>query len=75
MVHSIRLKSGTRKVSPPNPSFMNDDQLGEYRQTSHGSNRRIESSLAEGRMLVQWSIIILFQSLSVKGVLLCDGTD
>ncbi|EAS31612.2 LIM domain-containing protein [Coccidioides immitis RS] len=30
MVHSIRFKSGTRKVSPPNPTFMDDDQLAHY---------------------------------------------
>ncbi|EEP80964.1 predicted protein [Uncinocarpus reesii 1704] len=30
MVHSIRLKTGSRKVSPPNPTFMNDDQLAYY---------------------------------------------
>ncbi|WEW55729.1 hypothetical protein PRK78_001162 [Emydomyces testavorans] len=30
MVHSIRFKSGARKVSPPTPTFMNDDQLAHY---------------------------------------------
>ncbi|KAI1922173.1 hypothetical protein LOZ39_000462 [Ophidiomyces ophidiicola] len=32
MVHPVRFKSGARKVSPPQATFMNDEQLAQYLQ-------------------------------------------